>query len=104
MNDSLWGYSKFAIEGENAQNIYDAVKESYYYANFPGSLKIALRDGVLFIEEDWCDYPLFGDIVLPFLVGREYYYLSLWARMGRGRPTTRRVNISQNPSEKKVNN
>lgn len=82
MNDSLWGYSKFAIEGENVQNIYDAVKESYYYVNFPGSLKIALRDGVLFIEEDWCDYPLFGDIVLPFLVGREYYFLSLWGEDG----------------------
>jgi hypothetical protein len=37
-----------------------------------------LREGVLFIEEEWSEYPLFGDFVLPFLVGDEYYYLSLW--------------------------
>ena len=43
-----------------------------------GHLPELLREGVLFIEEEWSDYPLFGDIVLPFLVGDEYYYLSLW--------------------------
>ena len=75
---TLWGVNKFAIEGENARKVYEAVKESQDYKTYPESLKMELREGVLFIEEEWSDYPLFGDFVLPFLVGDEYYYLSLW--------------------------
>ena len=75
---TLWGVNKFAIEGENARKVYEAVKESHDYKTYPESLKMELREGVLFIEEEWSDYPLFGDFVLPFLVGDEYYYLSLW--------------------------
>ena len=75
---TLWGVNKFAIEGENASKVYEAVKESHDYKAYPESLKMELREGVLFIEEEWLEYPLFGDFVLPFLVGDEYYYLSLW--------------------------
>ena len=75
---TLWGVNKFAIEGENARKVYEAVKESHDYKAYPESLKMELREGVLFIEEEWLEYPLFGDFVLPFLVGDEYYYLSLW--------------------------
>ena len=74
----LWGVNKFAIEGDNARKVYEAVKESHDYKTYPESLKMELREGVLFIEEEWSDYPLFGDFVLPFLIGDEYYYLSLW--------------------------
>ena len=75
---TLWGVNKFAIEGENARKVYEAVKESHDYKTYPESLKMELREGILFIEEEWLNYPLFGDFVLPFLVGDEYYYLSLW--------------------------
>ena len=75
---TLWGVNKFAIEGENARKVYEAVKESHDYKTYPESLKMELREGVLFIEEEWSNYPLFGDFVLLFLVGDEYYYLSLW--------------------------
>lgn len=75
---TLWGVNKFAIEGENARKVYEAVKESHDYKTYPESLKMELREGVLFIEEEWSNYPLFGEFVLPFLVGDEYYYLSLW--------------------------
>ena len=75
---TLWGVNKFAIEGENARKVYEAVKESHDYKTYPEILKMELREGVLFIEEEWSNYPLFGDFVLPFLVGDEYYYLSLW--------------------------
>ena len=75
---TLWGVNKFAIEGENARKVYEAVKESHDYKTYPEGLKMELREGVLFIEEEWSEYPLFGDFVLPFLVGDEYYYLSLW--------------------------
>ena len=75
---TLWGVNKFAIEGENASKVYEAVKESHDYKAYPESLKMELREGVLFIEEEWSNYPLFGEFVLPFLVGDEYYYLSLW--------------------------
>ena len=75
---TLWGVNKFAIAGENARKVYEAVKESHDYKTYPESLKMELREGVLFIEEEWSEYPLFGDFVLPFLIGDEYYYLSLW--------------------------
>ena len=75
---TLWGVNKFAIEGENARKVYEAVKESHDYKIYPEGLKMELREGVLFIEEEWSDYPLFGDFVLPFIIGDEYYYLSLW--------------------------
>ena len=75
---TLWGVNKFAIEGEHARKVYEAVKESHDYKTYPESLKMELREDVLFIEEEWLEYPLFGDFVLPFLVGDEYYYLSLW--------------------------
>ena len=75
---TLCGVNKFAIEGENARKVYEVVKESYDYKTYREGLKMEFRDGVLFIEEEWTNYPLFGDFVLPFLIGDEYYYLSLW--------------------------
>ena len=50
----LWGVNKFAIEGENARKVYEAVKESHIYKTYPESLKMELREGVLFIaHEEW---------------------------------------------------
>ena len=79
---TFWGVCQFAIEGENARKVYEAVKESHYYKTYPDSLKIEFREGVLFIEEEWLNYPLFGDFVLPFLIGEEYYHLSFWGEDG----------------------
>ena len=68
---TLWGVNKFAIEGDNARRVYEVVKESYDYKTYPDNLKMELREDVLFIEEEWLEYPLFSDFVLPFLIGDE---------------------------------
>ncbi len=71
----LTGRYLFAIEGENAQRVYDAIVASHAYHTFHDDLKLEWRDDVLFIEEEWWGYPSFSDFVLPFLVGEEYYAL-----------------------------
>lgn len=73
---TLYGTCKYAVEGENARKVYDAVSVSYIYRNFPNCLKMDYRDGLLLVEEEWSNYPLFGDFVLPFLIGDDFYWQS----------------------------
>lgn len=72
---SMYGIRRYAIEGENARKVYDAVSDSYFFRNYSECLKMEYRDGVLFIDEEWGNYPQFGDFVLPFLIGDDFYWL-----------------------------
>ena len=71
---NLYGIRKYAIEGENAAKVYDAVVNSCFYKNYSEILTLDYRDGILFIEENWDNYPMFGDYVLPFLIGEDFYW------------------------------
>ena len=75
----LYGIRKYAIEGRDAEKVYDAVVNSRFYKNFSGSLSLDYHDGLLFVEENWATYPQFGDYVLPFLIGDRFYWLDYWA-------------------------
>lgn len=75
----LYGIRKYAIEGLDAEKVYDAVVNSYFYKNFSDSLSLDYRDGLLLAEENWATYPQFGDYVLPFLIGDRFYWLDYWA-------------------------
>lgn len=75
----LYGIQKYAIEGRDAEKVYDAVVNSRFYKNFSGSLSLDYHDGLLFVEENWATYPQFGDYVLPFLIGDRFYWLDYWA-------------------------
>lgn len=79
---NLYGIRKYAIEGENATKVYDAVTSSYRYRNCPGYIKLDLREGLLLIEENWDNYPQFGDFVLPFLIGENFYWLDFFGESG----------------------
>ena len=46
---TLYGICKYAVEGENARKVYDAVSVSYIYRNFPNCLKMDYRDGLLLV-------------------------------------------------------
>ena len=72
---NLYGIRKYAIEGENARKVYEAVVGSCYYKNCPDCLKMDYREGLLLVEEQWDNYPHFGDYVLPFLIGDDYYWM-----------------------------
>lgn len=76
---TLYGTRKYAIEGENAAKVYDAVVNSYQYRNYPNILTLEYQDGLLMIVEEWTNYPQFGDFVLPFLIGDDFYWLDYWA-------------------------
>ena len=75
----LYGIRKYAIEGRDAEKVYDAVVNSRFYKNFSGSLSLDYHDGLLFVEENWATYPQFGDYVLHFLIGDRFYWLDYWA-------------------------
>lgn len=75
----LYGIRKYAIEGHDAEKVYDAVVNSCFYKNFSDSLSLDYRDGLLLAEENWATYPQFGDYVLPFLIGDRFYWLDYWA-------------------------
>lgn len=70
---TLYGTRKYAIEGENAAKVYDAVVNSYFYKTYSESLALDYKDGLLLIVEEWSNYPLFGDYVLPFLIGENVF-------------------------------
>ena len=76
---TLYGTRKYAIEGENAAKVYDAVVNSYQYRNYPNILTLEYQDGLLMIVEEWTNYPQFGDFVLPFLICDDFYWLDYWA-------------------------
>lgn len=75
---SLYGIRKYAIEGDNARKVYEAVIASYAYRNFPNYIKLDYKEGLLLMEEEWDNYPRFGDYVLPFLIGEDFYWLDYW--------------------------
>jgi hypothetical protein len=76
---TLYGTRKYAIEGDNAAKVYDAVVNSFMYRNFPDTLTLEYKEGLLMIVEEWTNYPQFGDYVLPFLIGEDFYWLDYWA-------------------------
>jgi hypothetical protein len=78
----LYGIRKYAIEGRDAEKVYDAVVNSCFYKNFSDSLSLDYRDGLLLAEENWATYPQFGDYVLPFLIGDNYYWWDRWEETG----------------------
>ena len=75
---TIYGTSKYAIEGENAAKVYETVLDSYFYKTYSDCLTIDYKEGLLLIVEEWSNYPGFGDFVLPFLIGDNYYW---WVRM-----------------------
>lgn len=75
MATERYGDIKIAIEGENAKKIYDIIVGSRIYKEFPDSLKLEYKEGLLFIEESWWGYSPFADFVVPFLVGDDYYFI-----------------------------
>lgn len=79
----LYGIRKYAIEGRDAEKVYDAVVNSRFYKNFSDSLSLDYHDGLLLAEENWATYPQFGDYVLPFLIGDRFYWLDYWAEDDR---------------------
>lgn len=76
---SMWGIRQYAIEGADARKVYDAVCDSFFFRNYSESLKMDYSEGLLLVEEEWFDYPHFGDYVLPFLIGDDYYWLDYWS-------------------------
>lgn len=87
---NLYGTRKYAIEGENARKVYEAVSGSMYYRKFPEYLKLDYKDGLLLVVEEWDNYPQFGDYVLPFLIGEDYYWMDMTGYSDNG-PTTNDV-------------
>lgn len=72
---NLYGICKYAIEGENARKVFDAVSNSYRYRTYPDLIKMDYSEGLLLIEEEWEHYPQFGHYVLPFLIGEDFYWM-----------------------------
>ena len=67
------GTTWFAIEGENAKKIYDIIVNSYTYKEYPDSLTLKYKEGLLIIMENWWCGSTFATII-PFLLGDNYYY------------------------------
>ena len=70
---TLYGTCKYAIEGENAAKVYEAVLNSYFYKTYSDCLTLDYKEGILLIVEEWSNYPPFGEIVLPFLIGENFH-------------------------------
>lgn len=79
---NIYGTRKYAIEGDNAAKVYDAVVNSYFYKSYSDCLTLDYKDDVLFVVEQWDSYPQFGDFVLPFLIGDDFYWLDRWEETG----------------------
>ena len=80
---TLYGTRKYAIEGENAAKVYDAVVNSHFYKTYSDYLTLDYKEGLLMVIEQWNNYPLFGDYVLPFLIGENFYWLDCWEETGK---------------------
>jgi hypothetical protein len=80
---TIYGTSKYAIEGENAAKVYEAVINSYFYKTYSDCLTLDYKDGLLLVVEQWSNYPQFGDFVLPFLIGENFYWLDFWEETGK---------------------
>ena len=70
-----YGDTKIIIDGPKAKWMYDVIVNSRMYKEFPNSLKLNYRDNILQIQESWWGYSPFTDMVLPFLMGDNYYYI-----------------------------
>ena len=68
------GTTWIAIEGENAKKIYDIIINSHTYKEYPNSLTLEYKEGLLIIMENWWCGETFADCVIPFLLGDNYYY------------------------------
>ena len=72
---TYYGTSRYAVKGDNAAKVYDAVVNSYFYKTYSGCLSLDYQDGLLIVVEEWSNYPHFGDYVLPFLIGDDFELL-----------------------------
>ena len=79
---SLYGIRKYAIEGENAAKVYDALVDSFFYKTYSECLTLDYKEGLLLIVEEWSNYPGFGDYILPFLIGDNFYWWDRWEETG----------------------
>ena len=75
---TLWGVNKFAIEGENAHKVYEAVKESHFAKShnalgFNTQIEFDYADGILRIEEH-TDANSLVEELLCFFVGYDNFY------------------------------
>lgn len=70
---------KYAVEGENAKKMYDAIVDSHLYKEFSDSIELDYREGVLIITEVRANTdkyrPRLSEFVIPFVVGKVDYYL-----------------------------
>ena len=91
---TLYGTRKYAIEGDNAAKVYDAVVNSFIYRNYPDTLTLEYKEGLLMIVEEWSNYPIFGDYVLPFLIGEDFTGWTIGPKMTLGLPMMNQASIS----------
>ena len=75
MANDRYGDIKIVIDGPKAKWMYDVIVNSRTYKEFPDSLRLNYRDNILQIQESWWGYSLFTDMVLPFLMGDDYYFI-----------------------------
>ena len=75
MANDRYGDIKIVIDGPKARWMYDVIVNSRIYKEFPDSLKLNYRDNILQIQESWWGYSPLTDMVLPFLMGDDYYYI-----------------------------
>ena len=75
MANDRYGDIKIVIDGPKAKWMYDVIVNSRTYKEFPDSLRLNYRDNILQIQESWWGYSPLTDMVLPFLMGDNYYYI-----------------------------
>ena len=80
---TIYGTRKYAIEGENAAKVYDALVDSFFYKTYSECLTLDYKEGLLLIVEEWSNYPGFGDYILPFLIGDNFYWWDRWEETGK---------------------
>ena len=82
MVNDRYGDIKIVINGPKAKWMYDVIVNSRIYKEFPDSLKLNYRDNILQIQESWWGYSPLTDMVLPFLMGDNYYYIQYLGNEG----------------------
>lgn len=82
MANDRYGDIKIVIDGPKARWMYDVIVNSRIYKEFPDSLKLNYRDNILQIQESWWGYSPLTDMVLPFLMGDNYYYIQYLGNEG----------------------
>ena len=85
---TIYGIRKYAIEGENAAKVYDALVDSFFYKTYSECLTLDYKEGLLLVVEKWSNYPRFGYYpgfgyyILPFLIGDNFYWWDCWDETG----------------------